>query len=86
MTTAVEEKARDLIAEAERQAACIIDTAERKAHAKLEEDEQKRVLKESLQEWLDAKFNKFWKWSIRGVMATLLGVLVTHFLHGKHFG
>lgn len=39
-------------------------------------EEQKVLLKEALQEWLDAKYAEFGKWTIRGVMAAALVALV----------
>lgn len=39
-------------------------------------DEQKAFLKEALQEWLDAKYAEFGKWTMRGVMAAALVALV----------
>lgn len=39
-------------------------------------EEQKKILKEALQEWLDAKYAEFGKWTMRGVMAAGLVALV----------
>lgn len=39
-------------------------------------EEQKALLKEALQEWLDAKWSAFGKWSARGIAAAALVALV----------
>lgn len=39
-------------------------------------DEQKKIMKEALQEWLDAKYAEFGKWTMRGIMAAALVALV----------
>lgn len=39
-------------------------------------EEQKRLLKEALQEWLDAKYAEFGKWTARGIAAAALVALV----------
>lgn len=41
-------------------------------------DEQKAILKQALQEWLDAKYAEFGKWTMRGVMASVLVALVMY--------
>lgn len=52
-----------------------------KFSAKREND--KRVVKEALKEWLDEKFMEFGKWSLGGIAALVLAliaymILVTH--------
>lgn len=39
-------------------------------------EEQKKILKEAMQEWLDAKYAEFGKWTFRGVLAAALVALV----------
>lgn len=39
-------------------------------------DEQKAILKQALQEWLDAKYAEFGKWTIKGILAAALVALV----------
>lgn len=39
-------------------------------------EEQKKIMKEALQEWLDAKYAEFGKWTARGVLAAALVALV----------
>lgn len=43
----------------------------------LSPEEQKRLLKEALQEWLDAKYAEVGKWTMRGIAAVALVLLVT---------
>ncbi len=39
-------------------------------------EEQKAILKEALQEWLDAKYSEFGRWTMNGIMAAALSALV----------
>ena len=43
---------------------------------KIEEDEQKRIIKDALKEWLDSKFMEFGKWTAMGIAALVLAALV----------
>lgn len=43
----------------------------------LSPDEQKALLKEALQEWLDAKYAEVGKWTVRGISAVALVLLIT---------
>lgn len=46
-------------------------------------EEQKRIMKEALQEWLDVKYAEFGKWTMNGVLASALVALVLFLLsHG----
>lgn len=49
-------------------------------------EEQKAIFKEALQEWLDARYAEFGKWTVRGILAAAL-VAVVIFLtgHGVKF-
>lgn len=53
-------------------------------------DEQKKLIKEafkeSMKEWLDAKFTEFGKWSFKTLAVLALAALVTFILwsHGWH--
>lgn len=40
-------------------------------------EEQKAMLKQALQEWLDAKYSEFGKWTARGIQAALLVALIS---------
>lgn len=40
------------------------------------EEDQKRVIKEALKEWMDDKFAQFGKWSAAGLAALALAALV----------
>lgn len=42
----------------------------------LSEEERKRIIKEALKEWLDAKFAAFGKWSLTSLAAAGLVALV----------
>lgn len=42
----------------------------------LSPEEQKAILKEALQEWLDAKYAQFGKWTAKGVLAACFVVLI----------
>jgi len=42
----------------------------------IDKEEQKVLLKEAFQEWLDAKFADFGKWSAQGIAAAAVGVLL----------
>lgn len=39
-------------------------------------EEQKALLKEALQEWLDGKYAEFGKWTARGIQAAILVALI----------
>ena len=46
-------------------------------------EEQKEILKQALQEWLDAKYAEFGKWTMRGLMAAaLVGLVMLLTSHG----
>lgn len=47
-------------------------------------EEQKAILKQALQEWLDTKYSEFGKWTSKGVMAAALVALV-YFLASHGF-
>ena len=49
----------------------------RRATDNMSHEEQKQVLKEAMQEWLDAKYSEFGKWTLRGVLAAALVMLAT---------
>ena len=38
-------------------------------HIQMDTDERKEVIKEAIQEWLDAKFTKIGKWTFNGILA-----------------
>jgi hypothetical protein len=40
-------------------------------------DEQKALIKEALQDWLDAKYAEVGKWTVRGVVAVALVLLIS---------
>lgn len=40
-------------------------------------DEQKALIKEALQDWLDAKYAEVGKWTVRGVAAVALVLLIS---------
>ncbi|MFA5170434.1 MAG: hypothetical protein WC426_02630 [Sulfuriferula sp.] len=42
----------------------------------LSPEEQKALLKQALQEWLDEKYAEFGKWTLRGIAAAFLVVLI----------
>ena len=42
----------------------------------IEEEEQKKIIKEAITEWLDEKYSSFGKWTLHGVAASALGFLV----------
>ena len=44
--------------------------------ANLTPDEQKELFKKALQEWLDAKYSEFGRWTLHGVAAASLVALV----------
>jgi hypothetical protein len=46
----------------------------------LSEDEAKNAVKEAMKEWLDEKFNDFYRWGMRGILATVLTGAVTIYL------
>lgn len=48
------------------------------------DDEQKRLIKEALHEWLDEKYALVGRWTINGLIAATVGALVTFILmfHG----
>jgi hypothetical protein len=50
----------------------------------IEAEEQKKILKEALQEWLDAKFAAFGRWSLGGMLAMAMFVIAYLYLtqHG----
>ncbi|TAM16079.1 MAG: hypothetical protein EPN65_15230 [Pandoraea sp.] len=39
-------------------------------------EEQRALIKEALQEWLDAKYAEVGKWTLRGICAAALAALV----------
>lgn len=39
-------------------------------------EEQRDIIKQALQEWLDAKYAEFGKWTLRGLAAAALVALV----------
>ena len=39
-------------------------------------DEQKALFKQALQEWLDAKYSEFGRWTLHGIAAAALVALV----------
>ena len=41
-------------------------------------EEQKHLFKAALQEWLDAKYAEFGKWTARGVAAMALAALIAY--------
>lgn len=47
-------------------------------------EEQKKLVKEALHEWLETKWAEVGKWSVRGIIAMALAVLAYLFLatHG----
>ena len=47
-------------------------------------EEQKKIMKEAMQEWLDSKYAEFGKWTMRGLVAAVLVALVT-FLSGHGY-
>lgn len=61
-------------------------TTPRSHFVKLEEDDQKRIIKEALKEWLNEKFTEFGKWTLAAFGAALF-VAMTYFvlyLNGWH--
>lgn len=38
----------------------------------LDREDQKKIIKEAIQEWLDSKFLVFGKWTVRGLAAAFL--------------
>jgi hypothetical protein len=40
-------------------------------------DEQKALIKEALQDWLDAKYAEVGKWTVRGIIAVSLVLLIS---------
>ncbi len=44
----------------------------------MSKDEYKALVKEAIGEWLDAKYAQFGKWTINGLMATMLGIVVIY--------
>lgn len=50
---------------------------------KLTRNQTKEALKEGLQEWLDAKYAAFGKWSLRAIGAAALSVLAYLYLTSK---
>ncbi len=49
-------------------------------------DEQRALIKEALQEWLDAKYAEFGKWTLRGILAAALCAIVMFLtIHGFKF-
>lgn len=53
------------------------------AHRRAVEEDQRRIVKEALKEWLDEKWAAFGKWSIRGILAAGLAAIVTLILMVK---
>jgi len=49
----------------------------------IEAEEQKRIMKEALQEWLDGKFAALGRWSLSGILAMALFVVVYLYLTGN---
>lgn len=49
-------------------------------------DEQKELIKEAIQEWLDKQFTNFGKWTLRGMGSMVFSVLIYFWLqsHGVH--
>lgn len=54
----------------------------------LDKEATKDAVKEALKEWLDAKYSAFGKWSLHGLLAMLLAVIVYLFMiqNGWHKG
>jgi len=40
------------------------------------DEEQKKIIKEAINEWLDTKYTAFGKWTFHGLLAMSLGALV----------
>ena len=38
-------------------------------------EEQKKIVKEAIMEWLDDKYAQFGRWTFHGILAAALGVL-----------
>lgn len=47
--------------------------------------QQKEIIKEALQEWLDNQFAKFGKWTLTGLLAAAFSALVYLWLAGHGF-
>lgn len=41
----------------------------------LDREEQKAIVKEAIQEWLDMKYTEFGKWTLHGLLAAVVGIL-----------
>lgn len=52
----------------------------------LPEDEQKRIIKEALKEWLDSQFAAFGRWTFMGLLSILFAAAAYAWLweHGWH--
>lgn len=52
----------------------------------LSDDEQKKIIKEALKEWLDAQFAAFGKWTFMGLLSLLFVAVSYAWLweHGWH--
>lgn len=52
----------------------------------MSDEEQKRIFKEAISEWLDAKFAELGKWSLAGILAAALAALAyfTLAINGWH--
>lgn len=46
-------------------------------------DEQKRIIKEAIEEWLEKKYAEFGKWSVRAIGAAAFGALLFWVLTSK---
>ena len=49
----------------------------------LDREEQKEIVKEAIREWLDEKYSSFGKWTLHGVLASVLGAVAYYLVaHG----
>ena len=49
----------------------------------MSKEEYKALVKEAIGEWLDTKYSQFGKWTLHGLVATMLGIIVVYLVsHG----
>lgn len=62
---------------------CGMSEDQRKAVRRIEDEERKRILKEAFNEWCEAKFAQFGRWSFYSIAAAGIGLLAyAIFTHG----
>lgn len=61
------------------------DSEERRRALQLTKEEQKAVVKEAIQEWLDLQFMRFGKYSMGALLAACFGTLLYLYLTAHGF-